>query len=704
MRQTLHLSAALFGAILILLAGLNYYVHADLRQEAIAAETASRVRQAEIQAQGLENSLQVIVFSLRKLALQWQISGDDGMAMHRHLAETEAELLYVRALSIIDAQGMLVHSSRGHPAPRLDLSTRDNVAYHLGNGADPIHLSGPDRNLTDGRWQFSISMAVRDPGGRLRGILSTVIDPQIYATSFQRAAAPDDNVTLVTQDLRLVSRVPWREDAVGLPLVEADALKGFLNPARKAVSGVFDNPFTGEPRVVAGRRVFDDRLIIVTSRSLAAALQGWRALAVIVGGISVAIVLLGLGAIWFAARILADREAKARALADLNTELVTQKAQAEKAARVKGDFLATMSHEIRTPMNGVMGMAQVLEKMPLNAQARDYVSVIRESAGSLLQVIDDILDFSRIEAGQMRIEITAIRLTSLFDGLQALFAPVFTQKDVAFRTEIAPDAPQMLVTDHLRLRQILMNLVGNAAKFTASGHVILRARPSAAFPGRPGIRFEVEDTGIGIAPEAVDAIFERFAQEDTSTARKYGGTGLGLAISRRLCELLGGRIGCRSEKGTGSCFWVELPLETASHEETPVVTVTDNAVPAADGRMRVLYVDDNMVNRRIIDVLLKPFGCELALADSGAAGLKLAEQQAFDVVLLDIHMPEMDGFEVLRRLRRLRHGSSQRIVAVTADVVPEAMQRYADAGFDAVVPKPVVIGTLVEAMMIRQVA
>ncbi len=701
MRQTLNLSAGLFGLIIILLAGLNVYVHTDLRDDAIRRETTTLERQARIQAQEIENSLSSIHHAIDGAALRYRIAFGDPAAMHRYLRSLENQLPYVRAIGITDARGDVRHSSRSLPAPGISLADRESVAYYLNGGTEDVLLSGPALNRIDNRWQFSMSAAIRDEAGVLIGVVSAVIDPQAYAENFHRTMAAEDYVALLGRDFTLIAaRAPWHAEAIGTSLASADAYKAFAAGSAPEMSGIFPHLLTGETRIVAIRRFFDDRLIVSTSRPLETALQGWRAQATIISVISLAVLLIGIGIGVIAYRFLAMREREAEKLAQLNSDLQEQTARAERAAAVKSDFLATMSHEIRTPMNGVLGMAQAMDRLPLDRQARDYLGIIRDSSESLLGVINDILDFSRLEAGKLKIEAVGVRIAPLLESLEALFAPAAEQKKLAFRIEAAPGAPAAIETDHMRLRQILMNLIGNAVKFTAAGHVLVWVRPARLADGRAGIRFEVEDTGIGVAPEALPHLFERFSQEDASISRRFGGTGLGLAICKRLCDLLGGQIGCRSEKNAGSLFWIELPVAAGDDDE--IAAPAEPPPVARGGQLRILAVDDNPVNRRIIQALLQPFGHDLDFAGSGREALGLIEQRIFDVVLLDIHMPEMDGFETLRRLRRLPYGRHLRVLALTADVVPEATVRYDTAGFDDVVAKPVMLEALLAALAPRR--
>jgi signal transduction histidine kinase/CheY-like chemotaxis protein len=697
MRRAVLFCVVYIGAIMLPLIGLNHYVYTTLRQAAITEEIGDLERQGEIREQEIENSLLNVQFALEKIELLWQKDGLNPALMHLHLKKLEEQLPYVRALGVVDGAGTGLFSSRAHPIRPYSAAGHPSFEP-LRDSNERFLFSGPSKNTVDGNWQLTMSMAVRHPDGTLKGVIGAIIDPRSYAKAFESAVAEGDYVTLLTSDFTMIAGYPWREEDIG-GRRQVDAYDAFVASGHRAHSGIYTNPFNGELRIVAVRWMFGDRLVLSTSRSLELGIANWRSLAVIISGISLLVMLSGILALAVGLRVLAEREGRARMLGTLNADLLEQTARAEKLASVKSEFLATMSHEIRTPMNGVLGMAQALENMPLDAITRDYVGVIRESAESLLGIINDILDYSRLEAGKMTVAPSAIRLRILMDAQAALFASACAQKKLRLQVEIDPAAPVGIESDPVRLRQILVNLVGNAVKFTSQGQITLRVGPVTLGDGVAGVRFEIEDTGPGISLAAQNTIFERFSQEDASTSRRFGGTGLGLAICRRLCRLLGGTIGCDSQQGRGSLFWFEIPVELQEVENPPSQISSTPVVFLASPS--VLCVDDNHVNRRVIETLLNPLCETLVLVDSGTAALEAAEHQRFDVVLLDIHMPDMDGIETHQRLRRLPNGGPGRIVALTADVVPEALARYEVAGFDDILAKPVEIDKLLATIGLR---
>ena len=352
------------------------------------------------------------------------------------------------------------------------------------------------------------------------------------------------------------------------------------------------------------------------------------------------------------------------------------------AHRAKSAFLAMMSHELRTPMNGVLGMAHALATTKLSRRHADYLDMIVQSGDGLMAILNDILDLSKIEAGKLNLESVGFDLEKMGRQTFLLWSETARQKGLELTFDIDPAAPTWLVGDPVRVRQILLNLISNALKFTDQGSVAVRIAPLAP----QGIEIVVADTGVGMRRDQLDNLFQAFSQAEVSTTRRYGGTGLGLSICRQLAEMMGGSIRVDSEPGSGSTFRVALPLAAGA---PPAPAEAAHETVSLEGR-QVLVVDDNKVNQAVARAILEAAGAVVSLADDGVDGLDLLRAAHFDVVLMDVHMPRMDGVEALRRIRAGEAGiRSIPVLALTADAMSDECERLIAQGFDDVHPKPI---------------
>jgi signal transduction histidine kinase/ActR/RegA family two-component response regulator len=388
-----------------------------------------------------------------------------------------------------------------------------------------------------------------------------------------------------------------------------------------------------------------------------------------------------------------------RQLERTGVELIAQRQAAEAASQAKSDFLAMMSHELRTPLNGVLGLAHALGATGLTAKQHNLLEGITRSGDGLMSILNDILDLTKIEAGRMEIAPSPTDIHALVEDIRRLFAPAATAKAIDLQVSIEAAIPQWILIDALRVKQVVANLVSNALKFTEQGEV--RLSLCAAYDARIGMALfaRVDDTGPGLTPAARDTLFQRFSQGHGGIARTHGGTGLGLAISRDLAQAMNGDLTLLDRPGPGASFELILPLRTCAQPAQPLPLLKNEPASGDVRTLSILVVEDNAMNRSVVQALLEPTGWRLAFADNGASGLEALAHGAFDLVLMDIHMPIMDGLKALVQIRAGQAGDPNiPVIALTADAMAGNREQLIAAGFDGYVEKPIRPHLLLEAI------
>ncbi|MBL8836866.1 MAG: response regulator [Alphaproteobacteria bacterium] len=703
------LAAAVVSILQLRLQALTAAEDDTQRLSLILSEHAART------VQGVDTVLQELVERIARDG----IADREGFAalmrsaeMRAFLVGRQARRVEADAFSIVDANGDLLNWSRDIEPPAFNLSDRDHFVHFRDSDDQGVFVGTPNRNHVTGRWTLFLARRARGPNGEFLGLFIAVLTLDYFVDFYRDITASDGRaIGLFRSDGTVLARYPEDPAMIGRNIAGTSPVLQALGAGAPISNHWMTGNFDGLRRFVSGRRMRNYPIVVSAAVSEAAALAAWRGGALVIATGALA-ALSGIGLLFVLVRrqvsllsrseralqsqVVDLRDAQARleaqgaALALAMQDAANARDAADRANRSKSDFLANMSHEIRTPINGVLGNLDLLRDSALSAEQRRFADDARESGRILLHLVNDILDLSKLEAGRMTLEAIDFDLERTLDTAVRVLRPKANEKGIALTLDVAENARLALRGDPSRLRQIVINLVGNAVKFTERGAVTVRAEAQGRDGSATAIAISVSDTGIGMSGAARERLFLKFSQADESTPRRFGGTGLGLAISRQLVELMGGEIGVESEPGRGSTFRFVLRLCDAAggpHAER----ATDLSPPATLQRpCRVLLAEDNAINQRIAVALLERAGHRVDHAANGREAVRMALAGGYDVILMDIQMPELDGVAATALIREAERGTKRRvpIVALTAHAMQGVREEYLAAGMDDYVGKP----------------
>jgi signal transduction histidine kinase/DNA-binding response OmpR family regulator len=698
-RRSLSLRALGLGSLALIctIIGSNVIFLSNLRESSLQTAEANLARYSLMLVEEADRSFKSVDLVLSSIgdylgrrevtdsASYQRIMSDQ--ATHLLLKEKITGLPQIDAVTMINAQGKLINFSRYWPIPDVNVSDRD---YFKALKADPnleTFISAPIQNRGSGTWNIYIARRLNDPNGEFMGLLLGAMSLQYFENFFASTSlGVGSSVSLVREEGTLLASYPQSENI-------GKQSSGTGQRALAAGGNIRDLSANDQTMRIRSARMLPNYPVLVeVAQTEDNVLRSWRGMAELLGAMSLVSTIVVLIAVFVIARWWKKQEQ------------LTQAAEAANAA--KSAFLAMMSHEIRTPMNAVLGLTSTLLETNLDAEQRGSLLAVHDAGDNLLGILNDILDFSKLEAGRLSLEHIAFSPEALVQNTLSIIGPRASAKGLVIRSVNDSVLPLALKGDAGRIRQVLLNLLSNAVKFTATGEVVVSTRCLAQDGKLATIEWAVSDTGIGIAPENIGNLFANFVQADNSISRRFGGSGLGLAICKRLVEQMGGEIKVISTRGQGSTFRFSLTLPVAEHmaltehDDQTVYAELKTRIAALGRPLRVLIVDDDATNRLVAAKMLKEFEVQNNMACDGVEAITASSSFSYDVILMDIRMPEMDGLQATRTIRA-RGGRLQTvpIIAFTANAFAEDVEACHEAGMNDLVVKPVRKKVMVEAIL-----
>ena len=604
----------------------------------------------------------------------------------------------IEVASIIAVNGDIINFTRQYPVLPINLADRDYLRAHAADPELDLFLSRPVKNRVNGEWTIFLVRKIRSASRQTLGYALIGIRCDFFQDLYKSVNLSEryTAISLFRRDGVLLARYPRTDDFVGESFAGSQAFR-LLASGAQAGTVVSNAPRITAPsdtslRIVAPHVVPSYPVVVVARATEGLILRHWRMTeSFVAAGVALLDVVIAGLTIWIY-RLLRRRR-------ETFVQLEGMRRAAEQASNAKSQFLANMSHEVRTPLHGMLGVAELLLSSKLDAEQRGHMLALQRAGHTLLHLINDLLDFAKIEAGRLELERLPYDLHGLLHETVELFAPRAEAKGLALKLEIDARAPRMVVGDALRLGGILGNLISNAIKFTETGSVAVTARGD----GGERVRFSVRDTGIGLSPQARARIFDPFTQADNSTTRRFGGTGLGLSIVRRLVDLHGGTCGVDSVEGRGAEFWFVVPMTRAAEAMTRRLEEAGAPPSAAGERLQgeVLLAEDNPLNLELATAMLRSLGLTVRTAANGLDAVAECRKQPAAVVLMDVQMPGLDGLEATMQIRALEAELGRArvpVIALTANARVEDRDQCLAAGMDDFVAKPFSRGEMAAAL------
>lgn len=667
-----------FSAILLVWIGAIYFSYSEwLQTERAAHYTAENLARAlEEQVNRTIGAADQTLLYVRDSYVRDPQHFDISLWAH----DTQFLTGVVMQVAIANKRGLVVADNIPGAQLGADLSDRDHFKIQAGRHSDELYISKPVLGRISHRWSIQLTRRITMPDGSFGGVVIVSLDPEYISHVYQSIdIGKEGTVTLLGSDGIIRARRAGGPSLLGTSLATGEVFEQL----RTSDAGFYTTRSLtdGVDRIFAFRKVKDFPLIITVGLARDEVFRNFEQ------NRQKHFAIAGVLTLWlFGATFLMGR---------YQEMLARARDAAENGTRARSEFLAMMSHEIRTPMNGVIGMADLLLGSGLSDEQFRYASTLRESAAHLLKIINDVLDFSKLELGRIQMEKIAFKVRNLVKATVGLLDAYAKEKNLALTVNIAPDVPEAIVGDPGRLRQVLLNFVGNGLKFTATGGVTVGVAVENA-SGRKRLAFTIADTGIGIPADAKPLLFRKFSQLDSSIARRFGGTGLGLAICKRLIDIMGGTVAVESEVGKGTTFKFTIDYLPSSPDvvepewgRNPLLDIPVIAAPCQDP-LQVLLVEDNKTNQLVATKLIESLGHRVDVADNGAEALTACAGIKYDAIFMDVMMPGMDGLAVTRAIRKLKPPfCDAHIIALTANVQKHHMQECRAAGMDDFLPKPV---------------